>query len=71
MKQTDPQYKLRIPPDLKEQIETAAKESGRSMNAEIVARLEDSFAARNDGTVLAAMDVVRRGVGAKCDRQPA
>ncbi|ABM32304.1 Arc family DNA-binding protein [Paracidovorax citrulli] len=60
MKQTDPQYKLRIPPDLKEQIETAAKESGRSMNAEIVARLEDSFAARNDGTVLAAMDVVRR-----------
>lgn len=39
MKQTDPQYKLRIPPDLKEQIENAAKANNRSMNAEIVARL--------------------------------
>lgn len=43
MKQTDPQYKLRIPPGLKEQIEAASKASGRSMNAEIVARLEASF----------------------------
>ncbi|MDR6216161.1 Arc family DNA-binding protein [Paracidovorax wautersii] len=45
MKQTDPQYKLRIPPDLKEQIEIAAKASGRSMNAEIVARLLSTFTA--------------------------
>jgi predicted DNA-binding protein len=43
MKQTDPQYKLRLPQELKDQIETAAKEAGRSMNAEIVARLEESF----------------------------
>jgi hypothetical protein len=43
MKQTDPQYKLRLPQQLKEQIESAASESGRSMNAEIVARLQESF----------------------------
>lgn len=43
MKQTDPQYKLRFPPKLKERIEEAAKASGRSMNAEIVSRLENSF----------------------------
>lgn len=30
-------------PELKEKIEQAARESGRSMNAEIVARLEASF----------------------------
>lgn len=43
MKQTDPQYKLRLPQELKDQVEEAAKQSGRSMNAEIVARLESSF----------------------------
>ncbi|MDH1337415.1 Arc family DNA-binding protein [Comamonas thiooxydans] len=47
MKQTDPQYKLRLPQDLKDQIEAAAKEAGRSMNAEIVARLEGSFGLQN------------------------
>lgn len=36
-------FGLRMLPDLKEKIEQAARESGRSMNAEIVARLESSF----------------------------
>lgn len=43
MKRTDPQYKLRIPEDLKSQIEGAAKANNRSMNAEIISRLEASF----------------------------
>lgn len=43
MKQTDPQMKLRFPPELKTQIEASAKENNRSMNAEIVARLQESF----------------------------
>ena len=34
-------------PELKEKIEQAARESGRSMNAEIVARLEGSFGPQN------------------------
>lgn len=33
-------FALRMPPDLRAQIEVAAKASGRSMNAEIVARLQ-------------------------------
>lgn len=41
--QTDPQYKLRIPPELKKQLEDSAKDSNRSMNAEIVLRLQQSF----------------------------
>lgn len=43
MSREDPQMKIRLPADLKDHIEAAAKESGRSMNAEIVARLQDSF----------------------------
>lgn len=41
--QTDPQFKLRIPAQLKISIEKAAIRNNRSMNAEIVARLEASF----------------------------
>ena len=41
--QTDPQYKLRLPADLKDKIKAASEENHRSMNAEIVARLENSF----------------------------
>lgn len=39
MSREDPQMKIRLPADLKDQIETAAKEAGRSMNAEIIERL--------------------------------
>lgn len=45
MKQTDPQYKLRLPQDLKDRIEQSSKMSGRSMNAEIVSRLQASYRA--------------------------
>lgn len=43
MKQTDPQYKLRMPVELKALIDEAAKENHRSINAEIIARLAASF----------------------------
>lgn len=37
------QYNLRWPDELKEKIAQSAKEHNRSMNADIVARLEKSF----------------------------
>lgn len=40
-------FGLRMQPSLKAKIEEAARDSARSMNSEIVARLEDSF---NDGS---------------------
>lgn len=40
-----PPFGLRMQPDLKARVEESAKANGRSMNAEIVARLEDSFSA--------------------------
>lgn len=43
MNRTYPQFKLRVPPVLRNQIEQAALASRRSMNAEVVIRLEASF----------------------------
>ena len=43
MSREDPQLRIRLPVELKEKIELAAKANTRSMNAEIVQRLEVSF----------------------------
>jgi len=42
-----PQYNLRWPEELKEKVAKSAKEHNRSMNADIVARLEESFSTIN------------------------
>lgn len=44
MSRTDSQFRLRVPAALRLQIEKAAQASRRSMNAEMVVRLEASFA---------------------------
>lgn len=44
MSREDSQFKLRMPAELREKVEASAKEAKRSLNAEIVARLEDSLA---------------------------
>lgn len=43
MSREDPQMKIRLPEALKSRIEEASTTNNRSMNAEIVARLESSF----------------------------
>jgi len=43
MSRTDPQFKLRMPPTLRAQVELAAWKAKRSLNAEIVHRLESTF----------------------------
>lgn len=42
-KEPDQQVKVRIPPDLKERIEASATSTKRSINADIIGRLEQSF----------------------------
>ena len=42
-----PQINLRIPKELKKAIEEATKATHRSMNAEIIARLESTFNTEN------------------------
>jgi len=57
MARTDQQFPLRLPPELKEKLENACKESGRSKNAEAVYRLEQSFSTQsnNNSEILAKM----------------
>lgn len=43
MKQTDPQFKLRLDEELKAALTAAAKQNQRTLSAEIVARLQASF----------------------------
>jgi len=43
MSREDPQLKIRLPLELKEKITQSAAEHGRSINSEVVARLEESF----------------------------
>lgn len=43
-------FGLRMPPDLKQQLEERARAGGRSLNAEIVWRLEQSLKADAPGT---------------------
>lgn len=43
MARTDPQLNLRLPTDLKDQLEAAAEQNNRSVTAETVARLSSSF----------------------------
>lgn len=43
---TTVQYQLRLPEELRDKIKDSAKTHNRSMNADIVARLEQSFEAK-------------------------
>ncbi|NKE47029.1 Arc family DNA-binding protein [Roseomonas frigidaquae] len=45
MARDDPEIRFRAPPALKEELEAAAKANGRSLNAEVVGRLQMSFSA--------------------------
>ncbi|MEQ4907343.1 Arc family DNA-binding protein [Proteus mirabilis] len=59
MSREDPQLRIRLPIELKEKVEVTAKENGRSMNAEIVQRLESSFLGDiNTDDVIAAKDAI-------------
>ncbi|NDJ59454.1 Arc family DNA-binding protein [Enterobacteriaceae bacterium 4M9] len=43
MSREDPQLRIRLPSELKKQVEDASRANNRSMNAEIVSRLDASF----------------------------
>lgn len=48
MARTDPQFNVRMPVALKQVIETSAKKNGRSINAEIVYRIQQGYALSSD-----------------------
>lgn len=48
MARSDPQVNIRMPADLKERLEGVLSETNRSLNAEIIARLNSSFDSGSD-----------------------
>lgn len=60
MSREDPQLRIRLPVELKEKIEDSAKANNRSMNAEIVQRLDGSFMAEvSDDEVISAEEAIQ------------
>lgn len=59
MSREDPQFKLRMPQALRDQAEQAAKSASRSLNAELVARLEASFLSTTEPNVLMTAERAR------------
>lgn len=51
MARNDPQMNLRVPVGLKEKIEKAAFENNRTITAEAISRLEQSFAQSSQGEI--------------------
>jgi uncharacterized protein YceH (UPF0502 family) len=62
VKQTDPQLKLRLPPELKAKIEIAAASARRPLSGEIIARLERTFSEdeQNAGRNLSFLATVKK-----------
>lgn len=48
MARTDPQINIRVPAKLKKELELLAIQNGRSLNAEVVLRLENSIPVKED-----------------------
>lgn len=66
MSREDPQLRIRLPIELKEKVEVTAKENGRSMNAEIVQRLELSFLSEiNTDDLISAKEAIKIANNAK------
>lgn len=58
MSREDAQFKLRLPEDLRDLVAEAAASNGRSMNAEVVARLTESFECDQDARLEKVMERV-------------
>ncbi|ECV5573470.1 Arc family DNA-binding protein [Salmonella enterica] len=66
MSREDPQLRIRLPIELKEKIEEIAKANNRSMNAEIVKRLDSSFMNEiSEDEIISAKDALQIAFNAK------
>lgn len=58
--QAEPRHNLRLSPQLKQKLAHARADSGRSMNAEIVERLEKSFAPDSLAVIANVLEAVSK-----------
>jgi len=56
MARSDPQINIRVPADLKQQLELLAVQNGRSLNAEVVLRLENSLSLKLENSLPLKID---------------
>lgn len=68
--QLQDKYVLRLPDGMRDRLKVAAADNGRSMNAEIVARLEASLASPSVADQLAAVEATVRTLAAKIEGMP-
>lgn len=54
MARTDPQINIRVPVELKKELELLAVKNGRSLNAEVVLRLEQSISNKESTQVISS-----------------
>lgn len=59
MAKNDPEFRLRLPEKLKSEIEDQAKKNQRSINAEILSRLQQSFSWGDYDIAALAADIER------------
>ncbi|WP_151805372.1 Arc family DNA-binding protein [Acinetobacter junii] len=64
MARTDPQINIRVPAELKKELELMAVENGRSLNAEVVLRLEQSFNPAPSGLSREQLEQITQAAGA-------
>lgn len=62
MSAQDPHFRLRVPADLKALIEDAAAKGRRTLNAEIVERLDRSFEASKLDLILERLDRIEAAI---------
>lgn len=68
--QRDPQYKLRWSEELRDKIQSSAKEHNRSINAEIIYRLEKSFEFNDESSLLGVHSVNKALIPTLGRKQP-
>ncbi|EXH15139.1 Arc family DNA-binding protein [Acinetobacter sp. 1245593] len=63
MARTDPQVNFRIPAELKDKLDNAAKENGRTLTAELILRLEMTFEQDDDiATIKDEIETLRANI---------
>lgn len=68
-RRNDNQYMLRLPDGMRDQISAAAKAASRSVNSEIILRLEASFSAASDTLNVAVAAAIKAHVDAEVHRR--
>jgi hypothetical protein len=60
MSKDDPQFNLRIPPELRVKLSRAARDNDRSVTAEIISRLQSTFLNEETSEIAAVHEIIDR-----------